>query len=126
MPPTGLVRAFVVQWWTSGVLLLIWSVETAQRSLQAGRGHDPHVALLGLVEAVAAALFLVPRTMRVGAIGLLATFAIAFVAHLLRGEFHSSLLLYAAVVGFVAVHGPVPMAWLRLHAEARSRHDHHE
>jgi hypothetical protein len=114
MPPAALVRAFVVQWWTSGVLLLFWSVQTAQRALQAGRSHNPHVALLGLVEGVAAVLFLVPRTMRAGAIGLLATFAVAFLAHAAVGEFRGDLLLYATVVGF-GVHGPVPLSGLRSH-----------
>jgi hypothetical protein len=113
MPPAALVRAFVVQWWTAGGLLLFWSARTANQALQAGHSHDPHVALLGLVEGVAAVLFLIPRTMRAGALGLLATFAIAFVAHAAGGEFRGDLLLYAAVVSFVAVHGPVPMAWLR-------------
>jgi hypothetical protein len=51
----GLVRAFVTQWWTAGILLRFWSVQTAQRAVQ----------------------------------------------------------VYAAVVSFVAVHGPVPMSWLR-------------
>ena len=113
MPSAALVRAFVVQWWTSGVLLFFWSARTATQALHAGRSHDPHVALLGLVEGVAAILFLVPRTLRVGAVGLLATFAVAFLAHAALGEFRGDLLLYAAVVSFVAIHGPVPMAWLR-------------
>ena len=73
MPPRGLVRAFVAQWWTAGLLLLVWSVQTAQTALPAGRGYTPHVALLGLVEAAAAVLFLIPRTMRLGAAALLLT-----------------------------------------------------
>lgn len=113
MPPRGLVRAFVVQWWTAGILLLIWSAQTTQRALQAGHSHNPHVALLGTVEAVCAALFLVPRTMRIGAAGLLATFAMAFLGHAAQQEFRGELLLYAAVVSFVAVHGSVPLSWLR-------------
>ena len=78
MPPRGLLRAFLVQWWITGMLLFVWSAQTTQRSLQAGDSHNPHVALLGFVEAVSAALFLVPTTMRVGAAGLLSTFAVAF------------------------------------------------
>ena len=112
MPPTSLVRAFVVQWWTAGVLLLFWSVQTAEHAVL-GSHHSPHIALLGAVEALAAALCLIPRTMRAGAAGLLATFAVAFLAHAARGEFRGDLLLYAAVVSFVAIHGPVPLGWLR-------------
>lgn len=113
MPPSSLVRAFVIQWWTAGILLLFWSVQTAQHAAQSGHAHNPHVAVLGVVEAVAALLFLIPRTMRIGATGLLFTFAVAFLGHALRQEFRGDLLLAAAVVSFVAVHGVVPMAWLR-------------
>ena len=118
MPPRGLVRAFVVQWWTAGLLLLVWSVQTAQTALAAGRTHDPHVALLGLVEAAAAVLFLVPRTLRLGAVALLLSFGVAFGAHALQAEFRGDLVFYAAAVLFVAVHGPVPLAWLRSQATA--------
>jgi uncharacterized membrane protein YphA (DoxX/SURF4 family) len=112
MPRTSLVRAFVALWWTAGALLLLWSVQTAERALRGGH-HDPHVALLGIVEAVSAALFLFGRTMRIGAAGLLATFAVAFGVHAAGGEFRGDLLLYSAVVLFVAAHGAVPLTWLR-------------
>src|SRR5262245_3756711 len=118
MPPRNLVRAFVVQWWTACLLLLVWSLQTAQTALAAGRAHNPHVALLGLVEAAAALLFLFPTTMRLGAATLLLTFSVAFVAHALRGEIRGDLVFFAAAVLFVAVHGPVPLAWLRSQARA--------
>lgn len=113
MPPRGLVRAFVAQWWTAGVLLLVWSVQTAQTALAAGRGHNPQVAVLGLVEAAAAVLFLIPRTVRLGAAALVLTLGVGLVAHALQGEFRGDLLFYGAAVLFVAVHGPVPLSWLR-------------
>jgi uncharacterized membrane protein YphA (DoxX/SURF4 family) len=112
MPKPGLVRAFVAMWWTAGILLFVWSARTVQMAGHAGH-HDPHVALLGLVEAASAALFLYGRTMRIGAAGLLLTFAVALGVHAARGEFRPELLLYAAVVAFIAVHGAVPMSWLR-------------
>jgi hypothetical protein len=56
---------------------------------------------------VAAVLFLVPRTMRFGAIGLLLTFFIALTVHALEGELNADLLLYAVGCIFVLVHGPV-------------------
>jgi hypothetical protein len=33
MPPVGLVRAFVVQWWTVGVVLLYLRIKTAYQGL---------------------------------------------------------------------------------------------
>jgi uncharacterized membrane protein YphA (DoxX/SURF4 family) len=113
MPPRKLVHAFVILWWTAGILLFVWSTQTAQGAMQVGHSHNSHVALLGFVEAASAALFLIPRTMRLGAAGLLSTFAVAFFAHAARQEFRGDLLLYAAVVAFVALHGSVPMSWLR-------------
>jgi uncharacterized membrane protein YphA (DoxX/SURF4 family) len=112
MPKTSLVRAFVALWWTAGTLLVLWSIQTVVRAVHAGH-HDPHVALLGTVEALSAALFLFGRTMRIGAVGLLATFAAAFAVHAAGGEFRGDLLLYAAVVSFVAMHGAVRMWWRR-------------
>jgi hypothetical protein len=57
MPTTGLVRAFVVQWWIAGTALFVLSVRTVYQGFSDG---------------------------------------------------------HAVVVGtFVAVHGPVPMSWLR-------------
>ncbi len=113
MPSLGLVRAFVLQWWTAGVVLFYLSVRTAYQGIQAGSSHDPHLILVGTFEAVAALLFLFPRTLRIGAAGLLFTFAGVFLLHALRHQFRGDLLVYAVVVLFVAVHGPVPMSWLR-------------
>jgi hypothetical protein len=112
MPPIGLVRAFVVQWWTAGLVLFYLSVRTAYQGL-GGTHHDPHLVLVGGLEAIAALLFLVPRTMKIGATGLLLIFALVFVVHATLLQFRGDLLVYAAVVGFVAVHGTVPMSWVR-------------
>jgi hypothetical protein len=73
----------------------------------AASAHTP-IALLASAEAVAAIVFVIPRTMRIGATMLLAILAVAFVIHALQGEVASQLLLYAAVVAFVLVHG-VPL-----------------
>lgn len=109
MPPRRLVVAFFALWVTVGVVLLVGSVRTLETALRGGHGSgNPHVALLAAVEALAAALFLVPRTMRIGAVGLLATTGIAFVVHSLTGGFPTIYLLYAAATAFVLVHGPVP------------------
>lgn len=114
MPDRRLVAAFVALWMTLGVLIFAWSGLTVMQALRGAHAHWPLAALAG-VEAVSAALFLVPRTMHIGAVGMLATFAIAFLAHAHRGEFRAELLLYAAATTFVLVHGPVP---LRAHPPA--------
>ena len=110
MPDRNLVRAFIALWWTLGAVLVVMSVQTALH----GAGHrtdhtDLHLAMLGTVEALAAALFLIPRTMRGGGAVLLGIFAVGFVVHVMHGEFASQLLIYAAGVVFCVVHGPVPL-----------------
>jgi len=113
MPSVSLVRAFVALWWTAGIVLFYLSLRTAYASVQPGAGHDPHVVLVGSVEALAALLFLVPRTLRIGALGLLAILAIVFLIHATRLQFRGDLLVYGAAVLFVSVHGSVPVSWLR-------------
>jgi hypothetical protein len=109
MPPRKLVRAFLALWWTLGAVLLYASIDTVIHAFPRGAGAiDPHAAIIGSVEAVAAALFLFPRTMRAGAYGLLVSIAAAFIIHALRGQLAAQLLIYAAAVLFVLVHGPVP------------------
>lgn len=66
---------------------------------------NPHLLLLAGVETIAALLFLLPGTVRAGAIALLVVFGIAIVAHASRGEWPSNLLVYAAGTAFVLVHG---------------------
>jgi uncharacterized membrane protein YphA (DoxX/SURF4 family) len=103
----ALLRSFVAFHWTLGTVVLVQSVHTLGWALAAW-GNDPvnvHLALLAGVETVAALLFLVPRTLRVGATLLLATFAVAIVAHVFRLEFPAPLLVYGAGTVFVMVHG---------------------
>ena len=113
MPSRNLVRSFVLLWWTLGLGLLYGSLLTAHDALSSTH-HEPHVALLGAMEAAAAVLFLIPRTMRLGAAGLLATFVLAFLLHAAHHEFRLDLLVFGASVLFVAVHGPLTKElWLR-------------
>jgi len=82
-----------------GAVLAVLSVVTLLRP-----GVDPHAAHLNLlVRALAAAeiagafLLLVPRTIRIGAVVLLAVFAVAVAIHLLHGEWNvGHLVIYAA------------------------------
>lgn len=92
-------RMFVLFHVVLGLAVLVGSVLTAWK------GGNPHIRLLGAVEAVGAALFLFPRTVRPGAWLLLLTFGVALVIHITMGEWRGDLLVYAAGVAFVAVHG---------------------
>jgi len=107
MPDRPLVRTFLTLYVTLGAVILVQADQTV---LAAHRGglvtHEQlHALIIGAVEAIAAILFLVPRTMRYGAVTLLAVFALAFGLHALAGEWHLTLLVYAAGVLFVRVHG---------------------
>jgi hypothetical protein len=105
MPSRALLRAFLLLWFVTGVVLFIGSVDTVREAVGRVRHVNPHLVLLGMVEGIAAALFLAPRSMRLGAVSLLVTIGVAFVIHVALGEFRGDLLLYAAAVLFVAVHG---------------------
>jgi hypothetical protein len=102
-----LSRAFAILYVTVGVVVLVQSIGTI---VQAVRGDmpiadRPHAQVLGGSEALAAVLFLIPRTTRLGAVALLLIFALAFLLHALRGEVAWPLLAYGAAVFFVRAHG---------------------
>ena len=92
---------FVLLHITLGLMLEIGGALTA---LGATGPHATHLAILGAFEAVAALLFLLPRTLRLGAGGLISC-GVAFVAHAAMGQWRGDLLVYIAAVAFVAVHG---------------------
>jgi hypothetical protein len=94
-------RMFVLFHVVLGATLFVGSVLTAWNG-----GHgDLHIRLLGTVEAVGALLFLFPRTLRPGAWLLLLSIGVALVIHFTMGEWRGDLLVYAAGVAFVMVHG---------------------
>jgi hypothetical protein len=112
MPPRSLLRSFLGLWIATGLVLLIGSAETVRDAWVGSRHANPHVVLLGGIEALAALFFLVPRTIRFGAVGLLGTIGIAFAVHIALGQFRGDLVLYGAAVLFVMVHGPLTgMQW---------------
>jgi uncharacterized membrane protein YphA (DoxX/SURF4 family) len=98
----GLRRAFVAFHLTLGLALLWGGVHTV---LDLG-ATDLHARLIGTIEAIGALAFLVPKTFRGGAALLLLTVLVAVVLHASRGEWRPDLLVYAAGVVLVAVHGP--------------------
>ncbi len=106
MPSRNLLRGFLALWMVSGVALLAASVETVRSAVGDARS-SPHLALLAGIEAASAALFLIPRAMRVGAAGLLATLLVAFIFHAAMGQFRWDLLVFGVAVLFVDIHGPL-------------------
>ncbi|HSE47568.1 MAG TPA: hypothetical protein VLB12_07155 [Gemmatimonadales bacterium] len=113
MPPRQLVRAFLGLYVALGLVVLIQSVETILATLR-GQIAGPdriHALGLGAAETLATILFLVPGTMRVGAVALLTIFALAFGLHAVAGDVHLTLLVYAAGVLFVHVHGVRGYRW---------------
>jgi uncharacterized membrane protein YphA (DoxX/SURF4 family) len=94
-------RAFVALHLVLGLALLWGGVHTAVHH----GAFDRHARIIGAVEAVGAAAFLIPRALRFGAALLLFTMLGGVLLHAVRGEFQPDLLVYAAGVLFVAVHG---------------------
>ena len=70
MPPQRLMRVFLFLCLATGIALLYGSIETVRSTLSTSTHVNPHLVVLGSVEAVAAVLFLIPRLLRFGAIGL--------------------------------------------------------
>jgi uncharacterized membrane protein YphA (DoxX/SURF4 family) len=94
-------QAFVAFHVTLGLALLWASVHSV---LHLGP-TDPHARIIGTIEALGAAAFLVPATLQLGAALLLLTLIGALVVHAAAGEFRPDLLVYAAGVLLVALHG---------------------
>ena len=97
-------NAFVGFYFTLAIVVLLQSVWTAVHAL--GVGGEANYALLALatVEALAAILFMIPLTIRLGGLVLLLVFAVAFAVHALHGELELGLLVYAAGTLFVVIH----------------------
>ena len=99
-------RSFIAFHLTLGVTLLFLSVRTAIQALAVHESHSSlHIAALAMLETLGAALFLWPRTLRVGGALLLLTIGIALLVHATAGQFRGDLLVYAAGTWFVLVHG---------------------
>jgi hypothetical protein len=103
----SLRRSFIAFHLTLGAVVFLQSVVAVFQTRGAGGASHASlgVAVLAGAEAVAAILFVVPATLRAGALSLLAIFFFALALHGLHGELQSTLLVYAAGVFFVFVHG---------------------
>ncbi len=97
-------RAFIAFHLTLGVVVLLESLITVLHAISAGHPSRA-LALFAGTEVIAALLFLLPATLRAGARALLLIFAAAIAFHGLHGELQATLLVYAAGVVLVMVHG---------------------
>lgn len=96
-------RSFVSFHCVLAAVVFLQSIVTV---LHAFIGQSAHwLVWFAGAEAVAAIMFLVPATMRVGAIFLLLIFSVAIVLHGLQGELQLSLVVYIAGVVLVMAHG---------------------
>ena len=103
MPAPQLRRAFMVFHAVLGGALIVMSHDVLYHSMHAhGFGH---LTLVAALELVGAFLLLIPRTLRIGGAALLIVLLPGFVFHLMRGEWEPQLLIYAAGVYFIMVHG---------------------
>lgn len=101
-------HAFMIFHAVLGGVLLVLSHNTLSHALhEHGFGHLAFVAALEMLGAV---LLLIPRTLRIGGIALLIVLIPGFIVHLTRGEWELQLLIYAAGVYFIMMHGA---AWGR-------------
>jgi catechol 2,3-dioxygenase-like lactoylglutathione lyase family enzyme len=87
------------------VLGLIFLIEGTLILIHAFSQHEGvHLLAFGAVELIAAVLFIWPRTIRIGACGLVCAFIAAAVFHVAEGEFPSEHLVGAVAVLFVTLH----------------------
>jgi hypothetical protein len=111
MSPTAVRRSFIVFHLVLGLGLLVASGQTLAHALAPGNWPTHQaLAIFAGVEALAAILFLVPRTLRPGALLLVLIAGHAFIVHGIGGEWRPDLAIYAAGAWFVFAHGS---AWRR-------------
>jgi hypothetical protein len=103
----ALRRSFIAFHLTLGIVVLVQSLITVFQTRGGGGASHVRIGIAALAgaEAVAALLFMLPATLRLGAVSLLAIFFFAVAFHGLHGELQLTLLVYAAGVFFVMVHG---------------------
>ena len=101
----SLRRSFVGFHLTLASVVFVQSVLAIFKALLAEPDANWHLFILASVEAVAAILFVIPVTLRVGGIALCLVFFVAFTAHAIVGEFELGLLVYGAGTVFILFHG---------------------
>lgn len=107
-------RAFQLFHAILGLGLLAMSLFALAHALHDLDDHI-HEAFVAGLQALGAVLLLMPRTVRWGGTALLVVLLPGFVSHLIGGDWEIQLLIFAAGVWFVMVHGP---AWGRESAQS--------
>jgi hypothetical protein len=105
--PPQLPRVFTGLRLTLGLVVFGQSLATAisASGITDVSHHDPALLVLAGIEAIAALLFLLPRTTAPAAATLVGIFALAIALHLTTGNgFPTHLLVYIAAATVVAVH----------------------
>lgn len=102
MADSSFQRASTLLYIVLGVIFAIEGAFILVRGLTVER--DPQLLVYGAVELISATLFIWPRTIRLGACGLVCAFLLAAVIHLVGGEFPSEHLASAVAVAFVTLH----------------------
>jgi uncharacterized membrane protein len=97
-------RAFQLLHLVLGVGLLGTALDTLVHALRDGQGP---LAVVATVAAVGAVLFLIPRTLKVGGTALLVVVLAVLVERTLRGQWRLDLVVFAAAIWLVVVHGGV-------------------
>lgn len=98
-------RAFMLFHAVLGGGLLIMSHNALFHALhEHGFGH---LMLVAALEMLGALLLLIPRTLKIGGVALLVVLVPGFVVQVTHGEWEPQLLIYAAGVYFVMIHGAV-------------------
>lgn len=112
MPPRSLFWSFLALWIVTGLVLFVGGAESVLQTPGVSPPGTPRFVLLGRFQAAAALLFLIPRTLRIGAAGLFGAITVVFVVHTGLGHFRGDLLLYGVAVLFVLIHGaPTHAQW---------------
>jgi|GEM_PF-828382 hypothetical protein len=101
----SLRRSFVGFHLTLASVVFVQSVLAVFKALLAKPDANWHLFILASVEAVAAILFIIPVTLRVGGIALCLVFFVAFTVHAIIGELELGLLVYSAGTVLILFHG---------------------
>lgn len=104
MPDRSLGRSFITLHLTLVLVALVQSGEALHHAIGALAEHR-HLVLFGGLQLLAALLFIVPRTLRLGGAVLVVVFAHAALYEAVNGEFPAASLVYVAAALFVTVHG---------------------
>jgi hypothetical protein len=105
MAASALRRAFTVFHFVLGLGILFLAARTAIDGVTGTHGLQPLLAIGGGIEALGAALFLFPRTLRVGGSIMLFTMTTALILDSLSRHWRIDLLIYLASTYYVIVHG---------------------